>query len=173
MSEPNVANEALPLILPACWLTENQDDGLHFYGGHNLFKRIIRNPVSYGRLPKERECAEMLCGCLMHMPVFRSAFLEKLSKLAEQPVDLDRLDFSFSTEQPMMKKRDDLRIEGFDNENGIQQIIWSIEIKVGSWFHESSPVFPDGDPGENDKNGEMRKAEPESVNQLVNYDNWL
>jgi hypothetical protein len=177
MSDPNGVTEnsagELLLMLPALCSTENLDDGLGFYGRQNLFKRIIRNPTSYGRPPKERECAEMLCGCLIHMPLFRVGFLKMLAGRVGQDVDFDTLDLNFNTEQSVLGKRDDLRIEGYDSEQGTRRLIWTIELKVGAGFHYSTSLEDakkgtDGS-GENGASG----GDVDMVHQVKNYDVWL
>ncbi|MFP4307851.1 MAG: hypothetical protein ACLFQQ_11610 [Desulfococcaceae bacterium] len=145
--------------------------GMGVYGEKNLFRRIIRNPMPGGRLPKERECAEMLCGCLMNLPFFQGKFLEWMADRAGQTVDVGALDFRFRTEQPVWTKRDDLRIEGFD-ENGVRKLLWTVEIKVGAGFHWSTAVESSTrETGEgSDSDGETLQ---DFVNQLENYDQWL
>jgi len=165
----------LSLMLPSLCSTENEADGLGYYGDQNLFRRIIRNPNPYGRLPKERECAEMLCGCLINMPVFQTAFLSQMAELANQIVPFEEMEFRFRTEQPIWGKRDDLRIEGFDNQ-GVRKLLWSVEIKVGAGFHYSYSTNQ-GDSSEHEKKTDEDAQEEELtrklVNQLKNYDDWL
>jgi hypothetical protein len=165
------AENWLPLVLPALFAEDSVSGGLGVYGEKNLFRRIIRNPAPGGRPPKERECAEMLCGCLMNLPFFQTQFLEWMADRAGQKVDVGALDFRFRTEQPVWTKRDDLRIEGVD-ENGVRKLLWTVEIKVKAGFHWSSAV--DSSTAEtvdgSDSEGETLQ---DFVNQLENYDKWL
>jgi hypothetical protein len=62
-------------------------------------------------------------------------------------------------------KRDDLRIEGWceTDEERKRVLLWTIEVKVGASFHESSPLA--------DIQGD--EEDVALVNQIVNYDHWL
>lgn len=177
MSDPNSVTEnsvnEILLMLPGLCSTENVDDGMGFYGSQNLFKRIIRNPASYGRPPKERECTEMLCGCLIHMPVFRVGFLKTLAGKVEQDVDFDTLELKFNTEQSVLGKRDDLRIEGYGSDRGTHQLIWTIELKVGTGFHYSTSVTHAKEENDEGFKDGVSGNDVGLVHQVKNYDLWL
>lgn len=133
----------------------------------NLFGRLIRNPVPVNRPPRERECAEMLAAVLSLAPQVRAALVEWWvgDDLAwDGP---EELLFEVGTEAAVPGgKRDDLRIEGRDDDDEPQLLI-SIEVKVGAGFHRSAAVgaeggFEDGATGEE-----------ELTHQILHYDRWL
>jgi hypothetical protein len=63
------------------------------------------------------------------------------------------------TEQNALGKRDDLRIEGTNDERDTTELLWTIEVKVGSGFHSSSDLQ---DP-----------TSESDAHQIRNYDDWL
>lgn len=132
----------------------------------NLFQRIIRNPHIEASNPKERECTEMLCGVLRNTTVLRSNLLRWMAGLVDVAIKhFDDLQFIIATEGAIGSKRDDLRIEGWLESDDDRQLIllWTVEVKVGASFHESTPL--DGlDTTDEDAN---------LVNQIRNYDHWL
>ncbi|MEX1368768.1 MAG: hypothetical protein AB1Z98_36910 [Nannocystaceae bacterium] len=85
-------------------------------GRHNLFARIIRNPYPRDRPPRERECAEMLCGVLDNAPELRTVVMHWLAERARTgPLpDIDHHIVRIDTEQAIGTKRDDLRITARD-----------------------------------------------------------
>lgn len=133
----------------------------------NIFGRVIRNPHITSLHPKERECTEMLCALLRNSIVVRNHLLNYFAGLLGQNIDhYDGLAFNFLTEQAIGPNRDDLRILGWRDteENTELAILWTIEVKVGSTFHYGVSIADEVDDTE---------AEPELVNQLMNYDHWL
>jgi hypothetical protein len=138
----------------------------------NLFQRLIRNPHVESEQAKERECAEMLCVVLQNAPTLRRYLLGWMAGFVGLDAKcLDNLDLEIDTEQAIGSKRDDLRLVGRrgHDADGIPALIWTIEVKVGASFHDSSlqvdgdanadtPPFPD---------------DQQLVNQLLNYDHWL
>ena len=132
----------------------------------NLFQRIIRNPHIEASNPRERECTEMLCAVLRNTTVLRLYLLHCMAKLIGVKIKrFDNLQFIIDTEGAIGSKRDDLRIEGWLESEDDRKLIllWTIEVKVGASFHESTPLDGVAKP-EEDK---------DLVNQVVNYDHWL
>ena len=109
----------------------------------------------------------MLCAVLRNTEHLRLLLLKWLAQKASANIEgLDALDYRIDTEGAIGAKRDDLRIEGWsvNNEQETLTVLWTMEVKVGAWFHESSleqSVAPDS---------LDRQLE---VNQLRNYDFWL
>jgi hypothetical protein len=131
----------------------------------NLFSRIIRNPFAGSASLRERQCAEMLASLLINAPSACRQLCRHFAEISGIPRDVvDQCEFSIDTEQSIGRKRDDLRIEGRPKSNsyGERWVLWTIEIKVGAYFHLSSDATVDG-PSE----------EEELKNQLVNYHHWL
>ncbi len=146
----------------------------------NLFQRIIRNPHIESAKPRERECTEMLCAVLLNTRELRLHLLRWLADLAGHSIpDLGNLDFAIDTEQPIGSKRDDLRIEGLRSKDEEQErvFLWTIEVKVGADFHDSSPLdLPESEDDElldEELHEEDAKEDEELVSQLINYDDWL
>jgi hypothetical protein len=138
---------------------------------HNLFSRLIRNPCPRDRPPRERECAEMLCAVLDTAPVVRDGIMQSLAEragLGPLP-DLDHQRPHIDTEQPIGTKRDDLRITVRDPESQELTLLWTIEVKVGAGFHESSRL-PEPDA---DQHSTPSDPGDELVHQISNYDAWL
>ena len=132
----------------------------------NLFQRIICNPHIEASNPRERECTEMLCAVLRNTNVLRLHLLRWMADLSGTTIDrFDDLHFVIETEGAIGSKRDDLRIEGWreTEEERERILLWTVEVKVGASFHESTPL--DGVAGLNE--------DAEFVNQVVNYDHWL
>jgi len=127
-------------------------------GGANIYARLIRDVLPAGRPPRERECAEMLCGLLVAAPVLRDLILHHLTSIAGQTLPSD-LDYVIDTEQPIRGKRDDLRVVGRDAD-GVRQVLFTVEIKVAAGIHYSGDAYAD-------------EGGAEAVSQLVNYDRWL
>jgi hypothetical protein len=159
---------ASPLILVPGVLGETDDTDLTLpRRDHNLFERIIRNPLPPGSTPKERECAEMLCAVLQNAPGIRYGLMAWLGEfVGYDGVPFDELDLHIETEQSVYGKRDDLRITGLysDSEDEAVALLWTIEIKVGAPFHFGSSVVYDG---------EEEDGGSEDVSQIANYDYWL
>jgi hypothetical protein len=133
----------------------------------NMFGRVIRDPHSVSSNPKERECTEMLCALLRNTSVVRRAVLRYFSfLLGQNQLNLDEMTFEFLTEQNIGSKRDDLRVLGWKQsaEENVLTVLWTIEVKVGAAFHQSSSIVVDGS---------IYGDEPATVNQIVNYDYWL
>src|SRR4051794_39306963 len=112
----------LPLVVPttAIDLPDAQQ---------NLFGRIIRDPCRAARLPKERECTEMLAALLLNAPVTRGFILRFLADEAQIELpELQHAEIMVSTEQSIRGKRDDLRIEGWSEERGTQRrlFLWTV-----------------------------------------------
>jgi hypothetical protein len=132
----------------------------------NLFQRIIRNPHIEASNPRERECTEMLCAVLRNTTVLRSVLLRWMADLIGVQIDcFDELQFTIETEGAIGSKRDDLRIEGWleSDDDRTLVLLWTVEVKVGASFHESTPL-----------DGVAIPDEDESlVNQVINYDHWL
>jgi len=132
----------------------------------NLFQRIIRNPHIEASNPRERECTEMLCAVLRNTSALRLSLLRWMAELIGVKIKrFDDLQFVIETEGAIGSKRDDLRIEGWiETEDDRQQVLlWTVEVKVGASFHESSPL--DG--------LEINVVDAGLVNQICNYDHWL
>lgn len=149
----------LPIIIPSIFGTAEVEALNLPSSDRNLFGRIIRNPQPLGRPPKERECAEMLCAVLLNSEQLRNAILDWFGNAVGQSIDWDELNVSIATEQQVGGKRDDLRISGRHTDTGVQSLLWSIEVKVGAGFHQSSALEPD--------------SAQEPVLQITNYDRWL
>lgn len=147
---------------------ESEDLGLPI-DSDNIFQRLIRNPHLDSDTPRERECTEMLCSVLCNSRILRSRMLRWLgSYLNDVPSDFDQLSFEIDTEGSIGSKRDDLRIEGWrqTGEEGLDLVVlWSVEVKVGAHFHESSL--------QNAGTDEIDSDADATVNQLINYDRWL
>ena len=106
----------------------------------------------------------MLCAVLLNAHVVRRTIMRWLAHRAhiEWTPELDEQEPRIDTEQYIVNKRDDLRITARDRETGEMSMLWTIEIKVGAGFHESSPLV------------ESDAANDESsVHQVSNYDAWL
>jgi hypothetical protein len=134
----------------------------------NVYERLIRNPHLESATPRERECTEMLCSVLLNAPEVRRQFLQWLASLAAVSLpDLEEVEVSIDTEQPVGEKRDDLRIEAWlsDGNRTHRQLLWSIEVKVGAGFSYSPRLH-----ARRDRAG---PTDPELVNQIENYDLWL
>ncbi len=134
---------------------------------NNIFGRIIRNPHSNSLNPKERECTEMLCAMLRNTSVVQQHVLKYFAGMFGQyDLDWDELRFEFQTEQSIGAKRDDLRIMGWNDagEESELSVLWTIEVKVGSSFHDSSSIM--------EENLES-VGDTLLVNQVTNYDYWL
>jgi len=84
---------------------------------------------------------------------------------------IDDLDWRMETERAIGSKRDDLRIEGWANGNEEErlEVLWTIEVKVQAYFHESTDQTRE--PIESDDDAPT--VEVPKVNQLINYDAWL
>lgn len=154
----------------------------------NLFERLIRNPRIESDNPRERECTEMVCAVLRNCRGLRTYLFRWLAELACHRVpDLDALDFAIDTEQPIESKRDDLRIRGWRSNDNEEQLalLWTVEVKVGADFHESSsinlPAVLIGETVGGEQGGcEVASGSPikpveseTSVHQVTNYDDWL
>lgn len=135
----------------------------------NIFQRLIRNPHIDSPKPRERECTEMVCAVLRNTSELRLRIFRWLAQVSGTGVpDFEELTFSIETERSIGSKRDDLRIEGWRTTDDDQELafLWTIEVKVGATFHESSAIdLFDADAEEQDTE--------DLVNQLVNYDSWL
>jgi len=162
--------ESIPLLIFA---SEQQELALDLdlpSDADNIFQRLIRNPHIESDTPRERECTEMLCAVLLNTHRLRLHLLNWLAKSVDQDAgDLADLDYRIDTEGSIGSKRDDLRIEGWRSQEDQQTLVllWTIEVKVGAWFHESSiqdSTIPTT--AEDEERVEL-------VNQLVNYDHWL
>lgn len=132
----------------------------------NLFQRLIRDPHVESSNPRERECTEMLCAVLRNTEVVREKIFRWMAQISGVSIrGIDRLDFVIETEGSIGEKRDDLRIEGWrETSQGRKRIVlWTVEVKVGANFHESSPLAEQI----SDDN------EVNLVNQVANYDYWL
>lgn len=130
----------------------------------NLFQRLIRNPHPESAVAKERECAEMLCSLLQNAPAVRTRIFQWMSRCVQLDIpDIDDLHFVIDTEQPIGAKRDDLRIIGFRAADAQPAVTWTVEIKVGASFHDSSRQI----------GADIEDDEQLPVNQLLNYDDWL
>ena len=108
----------------------------------------------------------MLCAVLRNTTELRLNMFRWLADLVGHHSErFQNMVFIIDTEGSIGAKRDDLRIEGWhETENDRRRVLlWTIEVKVGASFHESSPLDDvlsnDGDSG--------------LVNQIVNYDHWL
>jgi len=137
----------------------------------NLFQRLIRNPRLDSTNAKERECSEMLCSLLQNAPMIaRRIFAWMAGRVEFDSRYLNDLTFVIDTEQPIGTKRDDLRIIGWKNPNDMKpHLIWTVEIKVGATFHHSSSQMC----AEDAAIDEPVDEDSITVNQLLNYDNWL
>ena len=132
----------------------------------NLFQRIIRNPHIETDNPRERECTEMLCAVLRNTTELRLHLLRWMANISgARDAVLNDMTFVIETEGSIGSKRDDLRIEGWheSDEDRRRVLLWTVEVKVGASFHESSPLETMQDPDE----------DVGLVNQIVNYDHWL
>ena len=150
------------LLCPARDTEESVDLGLPT-DSDNIFQRLIRNPHLNSDTPRERECTEMLCSVLCNAPILRSQLLRWIGRfVGDLPHDFDDIEFQIDTEGSIGSKRDDLRIEGWRHTEEGQELvlIWTVEVKVGAQFHESSFQYEEAD-------------DSELVNQLINYDVWL
>ena len=139
----------------------------------NLFERLIRNPQAPDRPMRERQCAEMLRSVLVACPILaRYVFTWLAARSRVTGIAIDQLHWTLETEQSIGSKRDDLRIEGWTSgeEEPRRVVLWTIEIKVAAPLHESSLQEWEEDSTETPANLDV---DPEVVNQLVNYDNWL
>lgn len=136
----------------------------------NLFQRLIRSPRIESQYAKERECTEMLCALLLNAPMLRWCLFGWMADQIGLPTEtLDALTFEIETEQPIGNKRDDLRIVGrsIDTTDLHPALIWTVEVKVGAWFHASGQQYDDAA-------AEMPVDDDcLPVNQLLNYDHWL
>jgi hypothetical protein len=135
--------------------------------GDNLFHRIIRNPHIESANPRERECTEMLCAVLRNTTELRRQLLCWMQEfIGFHDERIQDLAFIIETEGSIGSKRDDLRIEGWRETDEERQrvLLWTIEVKVGASFHESSPLEAMKDDEDEDV---------DLVNQIVNYDHWL
>lgn len=142
---------------------------------HNLFDRIIRDPRAPNRPARERLCTEMLCAILINAPTVRLAVLSWLAKFASVDYStISALNWVFETERAIGVKRDDLRVEGWDQtESGSGRIVlWTIEVKVGAPLHHSSEQDAESEVSEAIQ-PEITLNEVTDVSQLVNYDRWL
>ena len=93
--------------------------------------------------PRERECTEMLCAVLRNTSVLRLSLLRWMADLIGVKIKrFDDLQFSIETEGAIGSKRDDLRIEGWleSDDDRTLSLLWTIEVKVGASFHESTPL---------------------------------
>jgi len=158
----------------------------------NLFTRIIRNPTRLDRPMRETRCTEMLCAVLMSCPRLRTLIIRWMARPDGQREaaigDIDDLRWHLDTERNIGGKRDDLRIEGWRitaNGKKCLDVLWTVEVKVQAYFHESTdatgqdddeeasnPANIDPCPQENSDEGNASHKKT-MVNQLVNYDDWL
>lgn len=109
----------------------------------NLFNRIIRNPHPDSAQPRERRCAEMLAALLINASTVREKISEWFGLLCKCPVNFENVtEIKVDTERSTWGKREDLILEGWNRniENSEPEFVWSVEIKVGSDFHSSSPI---------------------------------
>ncbi len=130
---------------------------------HNLFGRIIRNPHPESDNPRERACAEMLAAALLNTRSLRDSLFSWMGRkigVTSNVWESASARVRIETEQPMVGKRDDLRIiiESEDE----PAVVWSVEVKVGAFFHRSSSINTGEEHGEED-----------NVNQVHNYDAFL
>ncbi len=149
----------LPIIIPATFGTAETQQLALPTADQNLFRRIIRNPQAADRRPRERACTEMLCAVMLNTEQLRNTILDWLGGKVGQSLDWDNHNLSFATEQSILGKRDDLRIQGYHADQDNPTLLWSIEVKVGSSFHHSSAIDPESESG--------------SLNQITVYDRWL
>ena len=136
----------------------------------NVFERLIRNPTAPDRPMRETQCSEMLRAVLVACPILKLALMNWLAQLVGVPTAvIDELDWTLETEQSIGSKTDDLRIEGWriTDEQRQRVVLWTVEVKVAAFFHESSKQEWDDD------ETPVIEGDPEMVNQLVNYDQWL
>jgi hypothetical protein len=133
----------------------------------NIFQRIIRNPHIEALYPRERECTEMLCAVLRNTRVLQQHVLRWMADLAGLHIKrFGKLRFEFETEVAIGGgKRIDLYIEGWreTEDERARIVLWTVEVKVGASFHDSTPL--DG--------VNVLDEDPKPVNQVVNYDHWL
>ncbi|MCF6313278.1 MAG: hypothetical protein L3J39_12580, partial [Verrucomicrobiales bacterium] len=167
------------MIIPLTGRTEWEDTVNLPVPANNIFQRIIRRPnPSIGR-PKERECAEMLCSLLLNSKEAKETIITWLAEIARTSIDFLNSDdntIRIITEGPVGTKRDDLRIEISDDPGNLI-CLWTIEIKSGASFHYSSRQLLSDDESEDEIDLELGdddiELEPDQVNQIINYDNWL
>ena len=136
----------------------------------NLFERLIRNPQAPDRPMRETQCSEMLRAVLVSCPTLKLTLMKWLAQLLGVPTAvIDELEWTLETEQSIGSKRDDLRIEGWKitDEQRQRFVLWSVEVKVAASFHESSQQDWDDD------EAPVIEDDPNMVNQVVNYDQWL
>lgn len=141
---------------------------------NNIFHRLIRNLHAESDHPRERECTEMLAGVLMNAPTVRTHVLGWMATAMGIGLDiLAGMEFDIQTEQSIGAKRDDLRIEGrtVDGDATTPALLWTIEVKVGAFFHDSS--LQADEPHEPPHETQDQSEEGELVNQITNYDRWL
>ena len=124
----------------------------------SVFERLVNRNTSGS--PREVAATELVRAVLQTSVSAMTAVTQWLAEAAELEIDTRELLWHAETERPIAGKRDDLRLEGRDPRAGAIIALFTIEVKVESGFHWSSPT-PDVD-----------TSDPE-VPQLVNYDAWL
>jgi hypothetical protein len=132
----------------------------------NLFQRLIRNPHIDAINPRERECTEMLCAVLRNTTELRLHLMHWMADISgTRGVRFQDITYVIETECTIGAKRDDLRIEGWrETDEGRERVfLWTVEVKVGATFHESSPL----------DTMQILDEDVGLVNQVVNYDHWL
>jgi len=163
--------------IPILICSDPADDSL-FLGSpipsENVFQRIIRNPRPETPHARERECTEMLASVLLNAPILRRSLCRWMAEQSGLTPDLiDRLKIVVETERHVRAKRVDLWIEGHatSEAEGVHSLLWMMEVKVGSAFHQS--IAQGHDNGEDSHGKHGRKLDEELVSQLNNYDGWL
>ena len=159
-------NSNLISLLPLL-IHRSVDDGLDLPpDSENIFYRLIRDPRHSGRPMREVQCTEMLCAVMLNSPDLQLHILLWLNNLAgNQCADIEKLDWHIDTEMDAFGKRLDLKIEGFHYDaSDAPSVLWIVEVKVQSGFHQSSDISGTDDDTEGDEN---------LVNQIENYDYWL
>ena len=121
-----------------------------------IFDRLVRRNTS--GMPSERAATELLRSVLITCPLAMSGFTRHLAERSGVQFDPDSFQWDAETELPIAGKRDDLRLEGLDQQGSTA--VFTIEVKVESGFHYSSPTAE-------------AESDDSAVLQLTNYDAWL
>ncbi len=154
---------------------EKDEEGFPLRPSRNVFHRLIRDPTHPERPARERKCTELLRAVLIHCPTVRAGLMVWMAEQAELDLPAEtaeELHWNICTEAPAGGKRLDLVIEAFPEgsweEGAPFSLLWAVEVKVQSGFHDAPPY---------DEELQQTKTEssqdPAPVHQVANYDLWL
>ena len=124
----------------------------------SVFDRLVTRNSSGA--PGEVAATEVVRAVLEASVAAMTTVAQWLAVTAGIELDARELGWFAETERPIAGKRDDLRLEGRDVRTGVLVALFTIEVKIESGFHWSSPT------------SDVEGSEAVVV-QLKNYDAWL